>query len=89
MAMRAFWSHPACDDLLKIEARIRKHDANGAREVIRALLNVVERLARNPGAGKPGRVPDTQELLLGGGAYDLVYRTRGERLDVLRVLHLV
>jgi toxin ParE1/3/4 len=37
--------------------------------------------------GRPGRVPHTRELIIGGTLYIIPYRAKGEKIEILRVLH--
>lgn len=87
--MRAFWTDLAQRDLAAIGQRIAEEDEAGALQVVRALLDVVAKLTGASQAGTAGRVPETRELDLGGGAYRLVFAVDGDRVDVLRILHLV
>ena len=86
--MRAFWTNHAQHDLATIGERIREEDEEGAFDVVRALLQVAGKLPGAPASGEPGRVPDTRELALGGGAYKMVFQVLEDRITVLRILHL-
>ena len=44
-------------------------------------------LAEFPLQGRPGRLPNTRELVIVGTPYLLVYRVTRERIDILRVVH--
>ncbi len=44
-------------------------------------------LAEHPELGRVGRVGGTRELVVTGTPYLLVYRIRGDELQILRVLH--
>lgn len=44
-------------------------------------------LKAHPRAGRPGRVPDTRELVIPGTPFIVVYRLRAERIEVIRFLH--
>lgn len=44
-------------------------------------------LATLPGAGKPGREPETREWRVGNTRYALVYAVRRDSLYILRVMH--
>ncbi len=46
----------------------------------------VERLAAHPRSGRPGRVPETRELVVAGAPYVVVYRI-GPAVELLRILH--
>ncbi len=44
-------------------------------------------LKAHPRVGRPGRVPDTRELVISGTPFIVVYRLRAERIEVIRFLH--
>ncbi len=86
--MHAYWTNQAQHDLASIGERIREEDEEGAFDVVHALLQVAGKLPGAPASGEPGRVPDTRELALGGGAYKMVFQALEDRVTVLRILHL-
>lgn len=47
----------------------------------------VEALTRNPEMGRPGRKQGTRELVISGTRFIVVYRVRGGRIELLRLLH--
>ncbi len=47
----------------------------------------VDMLLNHPNMGKPGRVKTSRELVISRTSFIVVYRIRGERIEVLRVLH--
>ena len=85
--MRIAWSESALSDLQALRAFIAERDPEAAGKVARAILDGVERLTDFPASGRPGRLPNTRELLIPGSRYLLVYRVRDETLEILRVLH--
>jgi toxin ParE1/3/4 len=52
-----------------------------------AIEAAVLRLADHPRLGRPGRVPDTRELVVGGTPYVIVYRVEEGAVVILRHLH--
>ena len=54
--------------------------------VVKIIL-AVERLEHFPGIGRAGRVEGTKELVIDGTPYVVPYRTKGERIEILRVYH--
>jgi len=62
-------------------------DATAARVVVKRVLDAVAQLERQPGLGRPGRVPGTRELVAGNPRYTVPYRVRGETIQILRVFH--
>jgi toxin ParE1/3/4 len=55
--------------------------------VVQRILDAVNLLKKNPAMGRPGRVPNTRELVVAGTPYILPYRVRGDALEILRVFH--
>ena len=61
---RLRWTIPAHDDFLGIVAWIKDRNPEAAARVGSRILDFVENLARHPYLGKPGRAPDTRELVV-------------------------
>jgi toxin ParE1/3/4 len=70
-----------------IHAYIARRDPARASHVLAANATAVNRLADFPALGRPGRKPGTRELVIPRLPYIAVYRVRGERVQMLRVLH--
>ena len=66
---------------------IAADDTAAARLVVKRVLAAVAMLAKQPGLGRPGRVPGTRELIVAKTRYIVPYRVRGETVEVLRVFH--
>ena len=60
--------------------------AAAARMVAR-IRTAVERLATVPGAGRPGRVAGTRELVISGTPYLVPYRVKGDAVQIITILH--
>jgi toxin ParE1/3/4 len=58
--------------------------ARGVRHRIHA---AVKNLGLFPDSGRPGAIAGTRELVVPGLPYLVVYRVRGGRVEILRVLH--
>jgi toxin ParE1/3/4 len=58
-----------------------------AYEVIADIRAQIERLARYPAYGWPGKKVNTRELVLRRHPYIAVYRVEGENVIILRVQH--
>jgi len=54
---------------------------------IQRVFSAVEMLLDFPESGRPGRLVDTRELVVGKTPYILPYRLRGDMIEILRVLH--
>jgi plasmid stabilization system protein ParE len=85
--MRLRWLHKALRNLDDEAAYIAADDATAARLVVKRVLDAVAQLERQPGLGRPGRVPGTRELVVGNARYIVPYRVRGETVEILRVFH--
>lgn len=85
--MRVRWTRTALKNLA-IEAQyIARDDPSAANRLIKRIRSAVQKLADYPALGKPGRVPGTRELAVGGTSYLIPYRVRAEKVEILRVFH--
>ncbi len=85
--MRDLWTVPARDDLARQRTFLERRNPRADRRIVRAIIDAVAPLPQAPGMGRPGRVIGTRELVVPGTPYLVPYRVRGDRLEVLRVLH--
>lgn len=58
-----------------------------ARRVALTIYERVDTLTAFPRQGRPGRLPDTRELVITGLPYVAIYRLRGDVIEIARVLH--
>ena len=58
-----------------------------AARMIERIREAVERLAKFPAIGRPGRVDGTRELVVTGTAYIVPYRVRGGAVQIITILH--
>ena len=56
-------------------------------QVVSRIKYTVSFLSEQPGIGRPGRVPNTKELVVDRTPYILPFRVRDNRIEILRVLH--
>jgi plasmid stabilization system protein ParE len=85
--MRLRWLRKALCNLDDEATYAAVDDATAARVVVKRVLDAVAQLERQPGLGRPGRVPGTRELVVGNPRYTVPYRVRGETIQILRVFH--
>ena len=85
--MTIVWSPRAIEHLAHLREYIARDNPNAANRIASALLEAAGRLAQLPNLGRPGRVADTRELIVRGTPYIIVYRLRGDRLEVVAVFH--
>jgi len=81
------WSPRAVAHLEHLRAHIARDRPGAAAQVAATILGTVELLAEHPGLGRPGRVPGTRELFVPGTPYLMLYRVRGDRIEILAVFH--
>ena len=81
------WSLLARGDLEQLRAYIEGDNAKAAARIADLILNAAERLDQFPYLGRPGRETATRELVVPRTPYIVIYRVRGEALEILRVLH--
>lgn len=85
--MRVRWLRKALRNLDEEAAYIAADDPAAARLVVQRVLEAVAQLAEQPGVGRPGRVPNTRELVVLNTRYIVPYRVRSGVVEVLRVFH--
>lgn len=85
--MRIKWLRTALRNLDDEATHIALDDVSAAQTVVRRILEAVAQLAEQPGLGRPGRVPDTRELVVLKTRYIVPYRVRGDTISILRVFH--
>lgn len=85
--MRIRWLRTALRNLDEEATYIAADDIAAARLVVRRIFEAVDQLIEQPGAGRPGRVPGTRELVVRNTRYIVPYRVRGDAIEILRVFH--
>ncbi len=86
--MRIRWTEPAAHDFTSICDYIGEHD--GPEEARKAALRIYEgisALLQFPRRGRPGRAPDTRELVFSGLPFLAIYRIREDVIEINRILH--
>lgn len=66
---------------------IAADDPAAARLAVSRVLEAVAQLADQPGFGRPGRVPNTRELVVARTRYVVPYRAKRDAIEILRVFH--
>ena len=85
--MTIVWSPRAIEHLAHLREYIARDNPNAGNRIARALLEAVERLAKLPNLGRPGRLAGTRELVVSGTPYIIPYRLRGDRLEIVAIFH--
>jgi len=85
--MQVRWQDDAINDLIQVRRFIAIDNPSAAARVANHIRSAVPELARQPGMGRPGRVPGTRERILVDIPYIIAYRVEEDSVVVLRVLH--
>ncbi len=84
--MNLSWSPSAIEDLKHLRAYIARDNPRAAAEIAKTVLEAVERLRRFPSMGRPGRVPDTRELVVPGTPLVIPYTVTERGVEIIAVL---
>ncbi len=85
--MRVNWTHAALDNLDEAVEYITQGKPTAAADVARRIWDATQRLAEQPGMGRPGRIGGTRELVIAGLPYIVPYTIEGDQIFILRVVH--
>ncbi|MUG95218.1 type II toxin-antitoxin system mRNA interferase toxin, RelE/StbE family [Scytonema sp. UIC 10036] len=85
--MQVRWLKKALLNLEQAYQYISVDNLDAAVKTIMKIQAAVNQLASFPIMGKVGRVAGTRELVIGSTPYFVVYRVKGERVEILRILH--
>ena len=85
--MELSWAPSALGDLKDAGAFIADENPQAARAMAQRIREAVEYLLNHPALGRAGRVRGTRELVVSGAPFIIVYRTRYDQIQILRVLH--
>ena len=70
-----------------IRERIATDSPGAASRMIERIRAAVVRLAASPALGRPGRVPDTRELVIPRTPYIVPYRVKGDVVQIITIFH--
>ncbi len=85
--MRIIWSPLALRDLGQIRNYIAADNIDAALRGEATILIAVAGLRDFPAMGRPGKRPDTRELVIGGTPYIVVYTVSAGALRIITVFH--
>ena len=75
------WTQPAADDLLHIcDYTAERFGTAQARRVADAIYESAASLHEMPNRGRPGRKPNTREMIISGLPFVIIYRVGQKRL---------
>lgn len=87
MKYKIQWLAKAEKNLVNIESYIAEDNIKAAIKVSESIETSVVRLVDHPKMGKSGRVKGTRELIAVGTPYIIVYRFKGDIIQILSILH--
>lgn len=86
--MKVVWTRKASRHLrAAYDDWARESSPTAAETMLDRIFLAVERLQRFPEAGRPGRVAETRELIIGPTPFLIAYRTRRGKIEILSLLH--
>ncbi len=81
------WLRLALTDLEEILSFISADNPKAAVKIAARIRQCVTLLSDQPGLGRPGRVPNTRELVIAGTPFIIPYRVVADEIQILRVIH--
>lgn len=85
--MQIRWTKKAKQNLLCVEKYIAEDNPTAAIKTVLKIIEKIGILAEHPNVGRSGRVFGTQELVISGSPYLVIYRIKINCVEILRVLH--
>jgi len=85
--MKVRWTQPALRDLEQIGDYISRDNPAAAEKLVARIFDRVDALALQPHLGRPGRVPETRELVITGTPFLAPYRVRADEVEILALFH--
>jgi toxin ParE1/3/4 len=84
---RLVFAEPASRDIEGIADYIALDNPAAAKRVYRAIVTAARTLREFPALGRPGRHPETRELIVPDLPYLLVYAVSADAITILAVFH--
>ena len=81
------WTTGAAEDLARITDYLFDETPQHAARIIRSLYSAISALRSFPNRGRPGKKPETRELVVRSLPYIVVYQISGDIVYVARILH--
>ncbi len=85
--MRVKWLRKAALNLEDAHDFLSKENPIAAQEFVREVYRLVGLLSTQPAMGRPGRVPESRELVMQPYPFLIPYRVNGDEIHILRVFH--
>ena len=87
MAKSIKWLRKALKSLEQAYGYMAETDADAAIALVLKIQAATQQLAEFPMMGRVGRVDGTRELVITNSPYLVIYRVKGNAVQILRVLH--
>ena len=87
MAKSIKWLRRALKNLEQAYNYIAETDVDAAIGVVLKIQTATAQLSEFPVMGRVGRVGETRELVIASTPYVIIYRVKGNAVEILRVLH--
>lgn len=84
--MRLKWTRRALQQLVEAQDYIAQENPLAARQIAERIVRATRVLLANPRLGRPGRVAETREWVVGRTPYFLVYSVNGDVVHILRAV---
>jgi toxin ParE1/3/4 len=85
--MQIIWLEQALADFEEAAAYLEERNPRAAHAFVQRINAALRHLRTYPTAGRPGRVRNTRELVVGQTRYIIPYRVRQKRIELLAVIH--
>jgi toxin ParE1/3/4 len=86
--MKVVWTRKASRHLrAAYDYWARESSPTAADMTLERIFSAVEQLERFPGAGRPGRVSGTRELVIVPTPFLVTYRVRRGKIEIIALLH--
>jgi toxin ParE1/3/4 len=84
---KILWQRQAITDLYDAQAYIRTQNPEAARSTIDRIEKVINQLQSFPMSGRPGRRPNTRELVITRTPFIVIYRVSEDFVEILSLFH--
>ncbi len=81
------WLRQALKNLEQAYHYVAADAPEAAAKLVRRIQLAVDQFTEFPMMGRTGRIANTRELVIAGTPYLIIYRVKGKRVEILRVLH--
>lgn len=77
----------ATQDITSIKDYISRDNPNAAMDIIQRIIKSIDNIELFPDIGRPGRVPQTKELVISGTPLIIIYKLLNNSLYIIRIIH--